>query len=66
MALEEEMRPVRGGAPARKGAEREVASRGPLRILHLEDDPADALLTHENLRDGGLACDVRRVWTGVL
>jgi hypothetical protein len=51
------------GAPA--------ASAGPLRILHLEDDPSDAELVGSRLRAAGLTCDVvvastRRAFDGAL
>jgi PAS domain S-box-containing protein len=51
------------GAPA--------ASAGPLRILHLEDDPSDAELVGSRLRAAGLTCDVvvastRRAFEGAL
>jgi PAS domain S-box-containing protein len=35
----------------------------PLRVLHLEDSPADAELIRETLADGGLECEVIRVDT---
>ena len=36
---------------------------GPLRILHLEDDPRDAELVAATLRSGDVPCEVRRVET---
>jgi PAS domain S-box-containing protein len=33
----------------------------PLRVLHLEDNPADARLVLEELREAGMNCEVRRV-----
>jgi PAS domain S-box-containing protein len=35
----------------------------PLKILHLEDDPNDALLIQSTLENGGVACTVTRVET---
>ena len=35
--------------------------RPALRVLHLEDDPADAALVAETLRSEGIACDIVNV-----
>jgi DNA-binding NtrC family response regulator len=41
--------------------DRPLKSGAPLRILHLEENFADAALVAETLRSGGLACDVIHV-----
>lgn len=37
--------------------------KSPLNILHLEDDPHDAILIESTLRDGGLDCRITQVMT---
>jgi signal transduction histidine kinase len=49
--------------PGPQDAPLERAPERTLRVLHLEDDPADALLVREVLAEGGLACEIRRVAT---
>ncbi len=62
-----------GCAPAPHGADQaqkpavqlpgEPGASRPLRILHLEDSPSDAVLTREHLAVEGIDCVVRRVET---
>jgi DNA-binding NtrC family response regulator len=41
--------------------EKSPKSGAPLRVLHLEENPADAALVAETLRAGGIVCDVIHV-----
>ena len=36
-----------------------------IQVLHLEDDPLDAALVHEELRRDGLECDIAHVPTRI-
>jgi PAS domain S-box-containing protein len=45
-------------------SEKETGMDSPVRILHLEDDPADAELVRATLEGAGIACQTTRVETG--